>query len=591
MFLWAGIYRMYWRNAGLSELNLLLMAAGLSTAILTTVFVVAHASLFQWKMAIYRSVPFIDGFLTFVVMAGFRFGLRGLSHNYRQYRGVVGGRRALLVGAGEAGTMIAKELRANPQLNLEPVAFVDDDAAKQGTRVEGVPVVGTCSQIPRMASEHQVQRIIVTMPSTRFSRLQEIVGICQGTGLVTHNLPGLYELLAGHKIVSRRPEVDINRLLRRRPVQIDETGIAAYLAGARVLVTGAGGSIGRELCRQIARFGPEELMLLGHGENSIFECHLDLGLSFPDLVRHPVIADVRDAARINWAMDNYQPDVIFHAAAHKHVPLMETCVGEALTNNVLGTHNVLCAAETYGIPRFVLISTDKAVYPTSVMGATKRMAELLVLAAARRSGRNYVAVRFGNVLGSRGSVVTVFQQQIAAAGPLTVTHPEMCRYFMTIPEAVQLVLQAGALGRGGEVYVLDMGEPLRILDLARNLIRLAGLEPMRDIQIVFTGLRPGEKLSEQLFLEQERCRRTRHPRVLVASCDAGVDATMLEKVVLEVVDVVQAVQAQNGNEMMRELLPQICQYLDRYQPESPPALPESIAAPEHTTPVLRLAPT
>jgi FlaA1/EpsC-like NDP-sugar epimerase len=434
-----------------------------------------------------------------------------------------------------------------------------------------------------VVQRHQIQRIIVAMPSAPFGRLQEIAAACQKTGVSTYNLPGIYQLLAGHKSVSRTPQIDITQLLRRQPVHIDETEVAASLTGARVLVTGAGGSIGRELCRQIARFNPAKIILLGHGENSIFEIDLDLGLSYPDLVRQPVIADIRDERRIDWVIENNRPDVIFHAAAHKHVPLMEASIGEAMANNVLGTRNLLAAAEQHGVERFVLISSDKAVNPTSVMGATKRLAELLVAGAARRSGRRYIAVRFGNVLGSRGSVIPVFQQQIAGGGPVTVTHPDMYRYFMTIPEAVQLVLQAAVLGRRGEVFVLDMGQPVRILDLANDLIRLSGLEPGRDIKINFTGLRPGEKLVEELFLEREDYKRTKHPRIFVASGEGTTEAPMLEQTVLELVSLTQQGRFYNGDEGMRLLLPQICQLIDSFQDEQP-APPRLPIAPEKASP-------
>ena len=338
------------------------------------------------------------------------------------------------------------------------------------------------------------------------------------------------------------------------------------MAGQSVLVTGAGGSIGSELCRQLARMEPKEIILLGRGENSIFEIALDLQLSFLHLTTHPVIVDVRDAPEVNWVVDKYRPAVIFHAAAHKHVPYMEDNVKEAVTNNIQGTYNVLRAAEQLEVPRFVMISTDKAVNPTSIMGATKRMAELLVLAAAQRSGRAYMAVRFGNVLGSRGSVIPVFQRQIAAGGPLTVTHPEMRRFFMTIPEAVELVLQAAVLGQGREVFVLDMGQPVRILDLATDLIKLAGFEVGRDIEIVYSGVRPGEKIYEELFLDGEAYRRTRHAKIFVATQESHLQAAVAEQLVVELVHLARQIENQEANDQMRLLIPKICYYVDKYQP-------------------------
>lgn len=584
IFYGLGLYNRYWRYASVNDLTLMLIAIGSSTTILTALFVATHATLEQYGLAMFRTVPVLDGLLTGLAVGGFRLGLRGLYYWHRQRYSVLGGRRVLVVGAGEAGTMVIREMRANPQLDMEPVAFVDDDPAKVGTHIQGLPVLGGNGNIPKLIDQYQIQRIIVTMPSAPLRQQQEIIATCEQTGVATHSLPGIYELLAGHKTISRLPRVDINHLLHREPVVIDQAKVAAYLAGATVLVTGAGGSIGGELCRQIARFDPPEMILLGHGENSIFEIGLDLRLSFPDLVAHPVIVDVRDQQRVNWVIEEYQPDVIFHTAAHKHVPLMEASVEEAITNNVLGTQNMLRAAEQYGVERFVLISTDKAVNPTSVMGATKRLAELLVTATSRRSGRAYMAVRFGNVLGSRGSVIPVFQRQIAAGGPLTVTHPDMRRYFMTIPEAVQLVLQASELGRGGEIFVLDMGQQVRILDLATDLLKLSGLEPGRDIEIVYTGIRPGEKLSEELFLEGEDYRCTKHRKIFVATDGSAVEVEILEQLVTELVKLARHVQSQNNSQQMRVLLPQVCHYIDNHHPRPQPLLLKPTVTPEASPP-------
>ncbi len=567
------LYRRYWLYAGVGDLTTVLIAIGLSTMVLVAFLVGANDILGQYDLDMYRAVPLIAGLLTGLAVSGVRVGVRGVYHWSRRH-GTVGGRRVLVVGAGEAGTMVVREMRANPELDMEPVAFVDDDPAKLGTQIQGLSVLGSCDLVPEIVDRYRIQRIIVAIPSAPLGRLQEVTNICEKTGVATHSLPGVYELLAGHKTISRLPEIDINHLLRRDPIELDEGDVAAFLAGASVLVTGAGGSIGSELCRQIARFNPSELILLGHGENSIYEIGLDLSLSFPDLPTRRVIADVRDRERIDRVIREYRPEMIFHTAAHKHVPLMEASVSEAVTNNVLGTRNVLRAAELYGVEHFVLISTDKAVNPTSVMGSTKRLAELLVVATARRSGRAYMSVRFGNVLGSRGSVIPVFQRQIAAGGPLTVTHPEMARYFMTIPEAVQLVLQASELGQGGETFVLDMGQPLRILDLATDLLKLSGLKPGRDIEIVFTGIRPGEKLYEELFLEGEDYRRTTNPRIFVADSDGTLEVDLLEQVVLELIELTTRLEAQNDGEKMRVLLPQVCQFIDSYEPNPRLMLPE-----------------
>ena len=573
-----GLYRRYWRYAGVNDLTRVLIAVGLSTAILTVLFMSVQASLGRLHLAVPRSLPLLDGMLTCLAVGGSRLGLRGLYHWHRQRHGVVGGRRVLVVGAGEAGTLAVREMRANPQLNLEPVAFVDDDPAKVGTHIQGLSVLGTCAQVLELIGPYQIQRIVVAIPSATLGRQQEILALCEKTDATVHNVPGMYELLAGYKTISRVPEVDIHRLLRRKPVEIDPTGGAAYMENKTVLITGAGGSIGSELCRQVARFHPVQMILLGHGENSIFEIGLNLRLSFPDLAMHQVIADVRDRERINAVVQAYRPDVIFHAAAHKHVPFMEACVEEAITNNVLGTWNVLQAAERNRVQRFVLISSDKAVHPTSVMGVTKRLAELLTVAIAQRSGQAYIAVRFGNVLGSRGSVVSVFQQQIAAGGPLTVTHPDMCRYFMTIPEAVQLVLQASALGKGSDVFVLDMGQPIRILDLAIDMIKVSGLELGRDIEIVYTGIRPGEKLSEALFLETEKYERTKCPWIFVATDQKTVPAEALEQLVIEFVDLARRTRSSSAGEQMSVLLREVCYHIDDYELRARPSPPRLAAA-------------
>jgi FlaA1/EpsC-like NDP-sugar epimerase len=498
--------------------------------------------LWRYDLGIYPAIPLIDGLLTCLAVAGTRLGLRGLHHWHRQGRSVMGGRRVLIVGAGEAGNLVVREMRGNPQLNMEPIAFADDDKAKIGTHIQGLPVLGSSTEIPEIVHQLQIQRIVVAIPSAPLGRLREITAVCQRTGIAIDVLPGIYELLAGTKTISPLPDVNIHRLLGREPVQTDQTEVAAALEGSTVLITGAGGSIGSELCRQVARFGPERIVLLGHGENSIFEIDLDLRLSHPQLVTHSVIADIREEDKIDRIVKRFRPSVIFHAAAHKHVPLMEANVAEATSNNVIGTRSVLRAAERNEIQRFVLISTDKAIRPTSIMGATKRLAELLVVAAAHRSGRAYMAVRFGNVLGSRGSVVPVFQRQIAAGGPVTITHPDMQRYFMTIPEAVQLVLQATVLGHGGEVFMLDMGHPVRILDLALDLIRLSGLEPGRDIEIAYTGVRPGEKLEEELLLEGEDYQRTKHKKIFMATTEDSINAEALERAIAELVELPRPMQ-------------------------------------------------
>ncbi len=421
--------------------------------------------------------------------------------------------RVLVVGAGDAGVMILRETLANPHLGLSVVGFVDDDSDKRGITLQGVRVYGGRDDIPELGKRLSVDQVIIAMPTAPGKAIRAVRAICDRAGLRAMTVPGIYELLGGQVSVRQVREVRIEDLLRRDPVQTDPGQVNALLRGRRVLVTGAGGSIGSELCRQIAGCEPARLVLLGHGENSIYAISNELRLRYPRLPVSGVIADVRQEPRLASVFAEHRPEVVFHAAAHKHVPLMEANIAEAVTNNVGGTLNVVAMAERFGCDQFVLISTDKAVNPTSVMGVTKRIAEIIVQDAARRSGRRFVVVRFGNVLGSRGSVVPLFQEQIARGGPVTITHQDMTRFFMTIPEASQLVLQAAAIGTGGEVFVLDMGEPVAIIDLARDLIALSGLQEGRDIDIVVTGLRPGEKLYEELFREDEERSPTVHARI------------------------------------------------------------------------------
>ncbi len=457
----------------------------------------------------------IDFLLSLTGVGGFRFSLRLISET-RSANAKPHARKAskvLVIGAGDAGALVVREMQRNPQLGLHPIGYLDDDPAKLKHQIHGVPVIGKLNDLGRALNNRPVDEVIIAIPSTGGKIIRMVTDICRLKGVPFRTMPGLYELIGGKVSVNRLREVDITDLLRREPAQIQNELIGAALTGKRILVTGAGGSIGREICRQIARWGPQALILLGHGENSIFEAMLELQENFPSLPIQPVIADIRDVPRLSSIFNSYHPQVVFHTAAHKHVPLMESNIEEAISNNVIGTRNVCQAAAAADTERLVLISTDKAVRPANVMGATKRMAEMIVLEAAHRTGKAFSVVRFGNVLGSRGSVVPLFKRQIAHGGPITITHPEMKRYFMTIPEAVYLVLQASAMGQGGEVFLLNMGQQVRILDLAEDLIRLSGLEPGKDIEIVFTGIRPGEKLSEDLWEEGTEYQKTAHPDI------------------------------------------------------------------------------
>lgn len=535
-----GLYRRMWRYASTRELVLVTSGVLVATAVSWGIALLVGLPLdmIAW---IPRSVPFIDFLLCLSLVGGIRFSQRIIADTAyhvsdraaKLKRPTATKKRVLIIGAGDAGAMIAREMRSNPGLGIEPVGFVDDDRAKQGMLIHNVPVLGNREDIPRIVRESRIDETIIAMPTAPGKTIREIKAICQSVPVSFKTIPGIYELITGIVSLKQIRDVQIEDLLRREPVRTDVTAIQHYLAGTTILVTGAGGSIGSELCRQIARYAPRELILLGHGENSLYKMGLELDEKYPDLKYRQVIGDIRDRHRMRWAFERFKPATVFHAAAHKHVPLMEVNRAEAITNNVLGTQNLLGLATRCGVERFVLISSDKAVNPVNIMGASKRLAEMLVQEAADRTGRTYVAVRFGNVLGSRGSVVPRFQEQIAAGGPVTITHPDMLRYFMTIPEAVQLVLQAAALGQDGEVFVLDMGEPLRVLDLALDLIELSGLQPYADIDIEFTGVRPGEKLSEELFVDGENYHTTRHDKIFVAHNREPPDCQRLRQGVVE----------------------------------------------------------
>ena len=507
-----GLYHRYWRYASVDELTLIGLAV-IGAASAAGILYVVLEPLLHVASRLPRSVPVLDGLLTLVYTGGTRFTPRLVEHLRLKAQGRDHCERVLIVGAGSAGTMIARELVANPQLRLYPIGFVDDNPAKRGSTIQGIPVLGGCQDIPWLAKDYAVGTVIIAMPTVPGTVIREIQGICERAKLRTKTIPGVFEIIAGKVRVTQLRDVQIEDLLGRQPVQIDEGAAAELVRGMTVLVTGAGGSIGSEICRQVLRLGAAKLILLGHGENSIFDIYHELVPKYPSVEIVPVIADIRNARRIRRIFQASRPQAVFHAAAHKHVPLMELNPEEAVTNNVWGVATLLAGAEAVGVPHFVFISTDKAVNPANVMGATKLVAEQLVHEAGLRTGRAYLSVRFGNVLASRGSVVPLFKKQIAAGGPVTVTHADMCRYFMTIPEAVQLVLQAAAMGKAGETFVLDMGEPVKIAELAQDLIHLSGFEVGRDIEIVYTGLRPGEKLAEELFARDEDVERTAHDKV------------------------------------------------------------------------------
>lgn len=543
-----GIYRRLWRYAGIVDVERLITSAAISGVICLALGGVVLPALGLVEVRVPLSVLFMDGLLTAAFAALPRLGVHALGRR-GQRRRVQAGRRTLIVGAGAAGEMIVKELLGHPQIGLNPICFVDDDPSKHGHRLNDVPVLGPVANLENIVLDHEIDEVIIAMPRAPGHVVRKIVRVALEVGVKTRTVPGIYDILSGKVTVASLRQVEIQDLLRREPIQTDFEQVRSLATGETVLVTGAGGSIGSELCRQLARLEPAQILLLGHGENSIFDILSELTERFPSVTAVPIIADVRDRERLRHIFKEFRPYTVFHAAAHKHVPLMEDNVAEAVTNNVLGTKNVAELSAEYGVEHLVLISTDKAVRPTNIMGATKRVAEQVVQEIAESHERKFVAVRFGNVLGSRGSVIPTFLRQIQNGGPVTVTHPEMRRYFMTIPEAVQLVLQAGAIGQGGEVFVLDMGEPVKVLDLATDLIRLSGLEVGTDVEIRFTGSRPGEKLYEELFFDSESSIPTDHPKVLRAK--NGV----LPLGLISVVDaLVEGARTGRTDENIRELL-------------------------------------
>lgn len=502
----AHIYKLYkraWEYASMGELIAIFKAVTLSITV--TIFVQLIIS-----GKVYAGILFITWMIHIILIGGSRLSWRLYKDNYinkKTYK-----KRALLIGAGAAGTLIARHLQINDESGLNPVAFIDDDVRKHQLNIMGIPVVGGIDKINEAVVKYKINNIIIAIPSLSKQELFKIHNQCSKTQAITQIVPKIEDLILGTISINSLKEVNVEDLLGRDPVELDTKNICEEIKDQVILITGAGGSIGSEICRQIAKFLPKKLILLGHGENSIYDINKELKEIYKDIELITEIADIQDRRKMFEVMELYKPKVIYHAAAHKHVPLMEQCPDEAIKNNVIGTKNVAEAASANRVDTFVMISTDKAVNPTSVMGATKRMAEMIIQNMGNYTNTKFVAVRFGNVLGSRGSVIPLFKEQIEKGGPITITHPNMCRYFMTIPEASRLVIQASALANGGEIFVLDMGNPVKIVDLARNLIKLSGYTE-NDIEIKFTGIRQGEKLFEELLNENEIHKEQIYPKI------------------------------------------------------------------------------
>lgn len=518
----AGVPRFVWRYVGLAEAKRIFFAMTGAAAVLLGIRYLSLEIKPYFGYIQYAFIPagiiLIDQMLGFLAVAGVRViarlrAERADSNHLR--RSSIVEVPTLLVGAGQAGVIVAREIANRPDLGIKAVGFIDDDPYKQRAVIQGLPVLGPVRKIAEIAKRRGATQVLVTIANARGEPLRRIASFCEQANLGVKVIPGIYELLEGKASLSRIRPVSIDDLLGREAIHLETDLLERFIRGKRVLVTGAGGSIGSELCRQVARLQPSMLVLVERSEFHLFTIHQELIAAFPKLVVRPRICDVSDRDRMHTVFGEDKPQVVFHAAAHKHVPMMEWNPGEAIKNNVFGTKLAADMAHEFGAEAFVLISTDKAVNPTSIMGATKRVAEMYVQSLSQQSSTKFVAVRFGNVLGSAGSVIPIFQAQIAAGGPIKVTHPDMKRYFMTIPEASQLVMQAAAMGQGGEIFVLDMGEPVKIVDLARDLIRLSGLEPETDIRIEFTGVRPGEKLFEEFGFDAEKMVKTRHDKIYV----------------------------------------------------------------------------
>lgn len=541
------LYSRVWRYAGSSEL-LAIVGANFAGAICWFIFSVLVEAVLP------RSIYILTALVLTFFVGGTRLSLRVYSYltskpQYIQRTQKLN--KVLVIGAGDAGAMLAREIERYHSGKRKIIGFIDDDRDKQGKTMFGIRVLGSRYDIEQVVADTDANEIIIAMPSVKGKEIKEIIDVCKNTNCKLTILPGVYEIIEGTVSVNQLRPVEVEDLLGRDPVKLDTKNVSAYITGKVVLITGAGGSIGSEICRQVAKMQPQKMLLLGKGENSIYEISQELSIEYPQIRKVPIIADVRDEERINGIMDHFHPHVVFHAAAHKHVPLMEYQPMEAVRNNVLGTKVVAEAASKNGVETFVMISTDKAVNPTSVMGCTKRVAEMFVQSMNSISETRFAAVRFGNVLGSRGSVIPLFKKQIAKGGPVTVTHPDMKRYFMTIPEASQLVLQAGAMAEGGEVFVLDMGEPVKIYDLARDMITLSGMIPEVDIEIKFTGLRPGEKLFEELLSAEDGTEATQHKKIFTAMIKC-VDKTKLD---FQIRRLLEQTTGDNVVEVLKETVP------------------------------------
>ena len=555
-------YRGWWRYVGISDLFGIIRASVLSTLIIFALWFTVVLNITPIRRHLYeisdveQSIFMLDMAATFLLLAGLRMVIRLY---FEEFRTVEAGRlkRLLIVGAGNAGEALLREIHRMSIAQYDVIGFIDNAPAKQGTNIHGIQVLGTVEQLPKICEDRNIEEIAIAMPEASHHQRRRVVQVFEkGTKIRFRTVPSLTDIASGKLRVSQIRDVDINDLLGREAVELNLDLIEAFAKDKTILVTGAGGSIGSEMCRQVCNFSPKLLLLAEMAENPLFYIERELRRQFPGISIKTVICNITDKIRVEGIFETYKPHVVIHAAAHKHVPLMELNPGEAIKNNIVGTQIVSDAANNYGTTNFVMISTDKAVNPTSIMGSSKRIAEMYIQDLSRTSKTHFVTVRFGNVLGSDGSVVPIFKKQIAEGGPVTITHPKMKRYFMTIPEASQLVLQAASMGKGGEIFVLDMGEPVKIVDLAREVITLSGFKPGEDIEITYTNPRPGEKLFEELSIEGEDMQRTRHPKISIWK-NIPMDRDRLRTGINELVTVAQA---QNYNEIVRKIKELVPEY-------------------------------
>lgn len=547
IFIYFKLYKSVWKYASIQELINIVVASIVSNALILSFMFIMQATL-------PRSIYVLTTLLNMAFIGGIRFSFRAISTVNVGFAKTENKKRIMIIGGGDAGAMVIREYKNHSQLNSNPVAIIDDSSSKQGHIINGVPVVGKRSDIGIMVEKFNIDEIIIAMPSASKKETKEIVEIAKTTKCKLKILPGMFELIDGKVSLSKIRDVDIEDLLGREEIKTDLNEIMSYIKDKVVLVTGGGGSIGSELCRQIVNFNPKKLIILDIYENSAYDIQNELLRKYKNLNLKIVIASVRDKDRIHELISVERPEIVFHAAAHKHVPLMEESPKEAINNNVFGTLNLAQAADRFGVDKFVMISTDKAVNPTNVMGASKRICEMIIKSMDIISGTDFVAVRFGNVLNSNGSVIPLFKKQIADGGPVTVTHKDVIRYFMTIPEAVQLVIQAGAMANGGEIFVLDMGEPMKIIDLAKNLIRLSGYETDEDMPIEIIGLRPGEKLFEELFLEEEGTSDTKNDKIFIVKSN-DIDYKLLLKSLEEVRKIIKNGTDEDIKEYLKIIVP------------------------------------